>query len=168
MIPSLIAAVAGYLWRIILGGANRWASWSIRVRWLHWCWDFDTEDGQPVLRRGRVIMPAALLVCVPIWLSPAVWWVKLVLTVCAVAQWVWPGRDFAVWWSLLGAHGIWAVVGVSVLELAFGWRVINLLPLVPPLVAVASYHFGMRAGDDRIGQGSTGAAVFGCLTYAVW
>lgn len=162
---TLIVAILGCFWRIVLGGANKWASWSKGIIWLRWCWDFSHDE--PVLRRS-VIMAVCPLLCAPVWSAPIPWWTACLLTVAGTVQWVWPGRDFAVWWSLLGAHGLWAVFSVGVLYTTVGWNPLILWPLLAPLTCVAAYHFGMRVGDDRIGQGVTGAAVFGCLTLAVW
>lgn len=162
---ALIVGVIGCFWRIVLGGANKWAAWSQSVWWLRWCWDFGHEE--PVLRRS-VIMAVSPLLCIPLWLSPIPLWASAALTVVACVQWVWPGRDFAVWWSLAGAHGLWSAVGIGVLCVVFGWRWVNLWPVVSPVVAVISYEISKRTDNDRIGQGATGATVFGCLALAVW
>lgn len=158
---ALIVSIFGGLWRVVLGGANKWASWSQDIPWLRWCWDFTHEGGEPVLRRS-VIMTVCPLLTAPVWFSTTPWWCALVLTVAAVVQWVWPGRNFAVWWSLLGAHGLWGVVSATALYISGGvWW----FPLIPPFVCILSYRFKK---DDRIGQAATGAAVFGCLTLSVW
>jgi hypothetical protein len=107
-------------------------------------------------------MPVAPMLCLPAWINHP-WTVALPLTAFATVQWVWPGRDFAVWWSLAGAHGLWAVAAVVTLVHGGSPLPLAFLPLLAPVIVVASYAVGLRAGNDRIGQGASGAAVFGIL-----
>lgn len=158
---AVVAAILGGLWRIVLGGANRWAARSQSIRWLRWCWDFGHDE--PVLRRS-IIMAVAPLLCLPAWLNHP-WAVAFPLTACATLQWVWPGRDFAAWWSLAGAHGLWAVAAVVTLVHGGSPLPLAFLPLLAPVIVVASYAIGLRHGNDRIGQGASGAAVYGILAF---
>lgn len=160
LVVTILAAALGGAWRVVLGGANKWAAWSQSVRWLRWCWDFNQEDGQPVLRRS-VTMIISPLLCAPVWLAPVPWWVALALTACATVQWVWPGRDFAVWWSLGGAHLLWALASAAAIGYGVAWSWPALLPLLVPVVAIVAYAISLRVDNDRIGQAATGAAVYG-------
>lgn len=98
----------GALWRGVLDGWKSWAEWSMRVRWLHWLWDWSHDE--PVLRRSAIVVAGVGLTW-PLWLwLPWVW--ALMGSATALLYYV-MGHTvdrWTVWLRYLGvgALGYWA------------------------------------------------------------
>lgn len=104
--------------------------------------------------RSMGYMLYALIVApMPLVLTP--WVGALVAALCCI-QFVWPGRDFAKWYSLAGAHAVAMVPAAGLLWWAGGWW--GLLPLAvvawAPLCYVVSPQAPVR--ERLLGAGCLG------------